>query len=271
MGYEFLEYERLDRVGRITLNRPEKLNALSAELQAEIVEAAKEAEADPEVHALLLRGRGRAFSAGYDITPTAERNEDRANGTIRTDITRMEETVARWNTLWNLRIPTVAQVHGYCIAGGTDLALHCDMIVVAENAKIGFTPVRAMGAPPTHMWIYSVGPQWAKRMLLTGDLIEGSKACDIGWAVDAVPADQLDDTALALAKRISHIGKDLLTANKYVVNKAMELMGRSLLQQIALEHDAIAHLAPEALEFGRISQEEGLRAALAWRDGPFEE
>ena len=180
MGYEFLEYERLDRVGRITLNRPEKLNALSAGLQAEIVEAAKEAEADPEVHALLLRGRGRAFSAGYDITPTAERNEDRANGTIRTDITRMEETVARWNTLWNLRIPTVAQVHGYCIAGGTDLALHCDMIVVAENAKIGFTPVRAMGAPPTHMWIYSVGPQWAKRMLLTGDLIEGSKACDIG-------------------------------------------------------------------------------------------
>ena len=89
--------------------------------------------------------------------------------------------------------------------------------------------------------------------------------------MDAVPADQLDDTALALAKRISHIGKDLLTANKYVVNKAMELMGRSLLQQIALEHDAIAHLAPEALEFGRISREQGLRAALAWRDGPFEE
>jgi len=183
----------------------------------------------------------------------------------------MEEVVARWNKLWNLRIPTIAQVHGYCIAGGTDLALHCDMIVVAEDAKIGFTPVRAMGTPPTHMWIYSVGPQWAKRMLLTGDLIEGQKACDIGWAVESVPAEELDDAAMALATRVSHIGTDLLTANKYIVNKAMELMGRTLLQQIALEHDAIAHLAPEALEFNKISKEEGLRAALSWRDGPFEE
>lgn len=271
MSYEFLEFERIGRVGRITLDRPEKLNALSPGLQAEIVEAAKEAEADPDVHALLIRGRGRAFSAGYDITPTQERGAERAERTIRSDINRMEDMVARWNTLWNLRIPTIAQVHGYCVAGGTDLALHCDMIVVAEDAKIGFTPVRAMGTPPTHMWIYSVGPQWAKRMLLTGDLIDGAKACQIGWAVDAVPAKELDDTGLKLATRMSHIGKDLLTANKYIVNKAVELMGRTLLQQIALEHDAMAHLAPEALEFSRISQEQGLRAALDWRDGPFNE
>jgi len=270
MSYDFLEYERVGRVARITLDRPEKLNALSVELQTEIVAAAKQAEADPDIHALLLRGRGRAFCAGYDITPTAARGEDRQQRTIRTDISRMEEMVARWNQVWNLRIPTVAQVHGYCVAGGTDLALHCDMVVVAEDAKIGFTPVRAMGTPPTHMWIYSVGPQWAKRMLLTGDLIDGAKACEIGWAVDAVPADALDDTALELATRMSHIGKDLLTANKYIVNKAVELMGRSLLQQIALEHDAIAHQAPEALEFNRISQEQGLHEALAWRDGPFE-
>ena len=271
MSYEFLEFERVGRVGRITLDRPEKLNALSIGLQTEIVTAAKEAEADPEVHALLIRGRGRAFSAGYDITPTDERGAERAERTIRSDINRMEDMVGRWNTLWNLRIPTIAQVHGYCVAGGTDLALHCDMIVVAEDAKIGFTPVRAMGTPPTHMWIYSVGPQWAKRMLLTGDLIDGDKACQIGWAVDAVPAKELDDVALKLATRMSHIGKDLLTANKYIVNKAVELMGRTLLQQIALEHDAIAHLAPEALEFSRISQEQGLRAALDWRDGPFNE
>ena len=267
MSYEFLEYEKLDRVARITLDRPEKLNALSPDLQEEIVAAAKEAEGDPDVHALILRGRGRSFCAGYDITPTSTRSEQRAT---RTDISGMEDMVARWNKLYNLRIPTIAQVHGYCVAGGTDLALHCDMIVVAEDAKIGFTPVRAMGTPPTHMWIYSVGPQWAKRMLLTGDLISGRKACDIGWAIDAVPVDELDDAVMALATRIGHIGKDLLTANKYIVNKAMELMGRTLLQQIALEHDAVAHLAPEALEFNRMSQEEGLKAALAWRDGPFE-
>ena len=270
MSYEFLEYEQISRVARITLDRPEKLNALSAGLQDEIVAAAKTAEADRDIHAVLIRGRGRAFSAGYDITPTVERGEQAATRTIRTDINRMEDMVAHWNAIYNLRIPTIAQVHGYCVAGGTDLALHCDMIVVAEDSKIGFTPVRAMGTPPTHMWIYSVGPQWAKRMLLTGDLISGSKAADIGWAIEAVPNDALDDTALGLATRMSHIGKDLLTANKYIVNKAMELMGRTLLQQIALEHDAIAHLAPEALEFGRMSQEEGLKAALSWRDGPFE-
>ncbi|MEE9148682.1 MAG: crotonase/enoyl-CoA hydratase family protein [Candidatus Tectomicrobia bacterium] len=269
MSYESLIYEDIDHVARITLNRPEKLNALSVGLQIELIQAAKQAEADPSIHAVIIRGAGRAFCAGYDITPTPERAELQAGRTIRNDISRMEETVGRWHTLWNLRIPTVAQVHGYCLAGGTDLALHCDMIIAAEDARIGFTPVRAMGAPPTHMWIYSVGPQWAKRLLLTGDLIAGSQAKEIGWAIDAVPAAELDDTVLKLATRISHIGKDLLTANKYIVNKGIELMGRTLLQQIALEHDAIAHLAPEALEFNRIAQEQGLKAALEWRDGPF--
>ena len=269
MRYDSLIYETIDRVARITLNRPEKLNALSIGLQQEIVQAAKAAEADPGIHAVIIRGAGRAFSAGYDITPTQERGAQQAARTIRSDISRMEDMVERWNTLWKLRIPTIAQVHGYCVAGGTDLALHCDMIVVADDARIGFTPVRAMGAPPTHMWLYSVGPQWAKRLLLTGDLIEGRKAYEIGWAVELAAAADLDDAALKLATRISHIGKDLLTANKYIVNKGVELMGRTLLQQIAVEHDAIAHLAPEALEFNRIAQEQGLKAALEWRDGPF--
>jgi enoyl-CoA hydratase len=271
MHYEYLLYEEIGRVARLTLNRPEKLNALSVALHTEILQAAKQAEADPAIHAVIIRGAGRAFCAGYDITPTAERVTQQAARTIRSDISRMEETVGRWHTLWNLRIPTIAQVHGYCVAGGTDLALHCDMIVVAEDARIGFPAVRAMGAPPTHMWLYSVGPQWAKRMLLTGDLMSGKTAREVGWAIEAVPATELDATTLHLATRMSHIGKDLLTANKQIVNKGLELMGRSLLQQIALEHDAIAHLAPEALEFNRIAQEQGLRAALEWRDGPFRE
>jgi enoyl-CoA hydratase/carnithine racemase len=268
-SYTWLLYEEIGRVARLTLNRPEKLNALSVDLHTELLQAAKQAEADPRIHAVVIRGAGRAFCAGYDITPTAERQATQETRTIRSDISRLEETVGRWQTLWNLRIPTIAQVHGYCVAGGTDLALHCDMIVVAEDARIGFTPVRAMGTPPTHMWLYSIGPQWAKRLLLTGDLIDGKTALAIGWAIEAVPAATLDDAALKLATRISHIGKDLLTANKYIVNKGLELMGRSLLQQIALEHDAMAHLAPEALAFNRIAQEQGLKAALEWRDGPF--
>lgn len=267
--YEYLLYENLGRVARITLNRPEKLNALSVALHTELLQAAKQAEADPNTHVVVIRGAGRAFCAGYDITPTPERSAVQAQRTIRDDISRMEDTVGRWHKLWNLRIPTIAQVHGYCVAGGTDLALHCDMILVADDARIGFTPVRAMGTPPTHMWLYSVGPQWAKRLLLTGDLIDGTTARNIGWAIDAVPAAALDEVTLQLATRVSHIGKDLLTANKHVVNKGLELMGRSLLQQLALEHDAVAHLAPEALEFNRIAQEQGLKAALAWRDGPF--
>ena len=268
-SYTCLLYEEIGRVARLTLNRPEKLNALSVDLHTELLQAAKQAETDPRIHAIVIRGAGRAFCAGDDITPTPARQTTHTARTIRSDISRMEETVGRWHMLWNLRIPTIAQVHGYCVAGGTDLALHCDMIVVAEDARIGFTPVRAMGTPPTHMWLYSIGPQWAKRLLLTGDLIDGKMARDIGWAIEAVPAATLDDTALKLATRISHIGKDLLTANKYIVNKGLELMGRSLLQQIALEHDAMAHLAPEALEFNRIAQEQGLKAALEWRDGPF--
>ena len=269
MSYEYLVYETLDRVARITLNRPEKLNALSVALHTELLQAATQAEADPHIHAVIIRGAGRAFCAGYDITPTPDRAAAQATRTIRSDISRMQETVGRWNILWNLRIPTIAQVHGYCVAGGTDLALHCDMVLVADDARIGFPAVRAMGAPPTHMWIYSVGPQWAKRMLLTGDLIDGKQAREIGWALEAVPAADLEATALRLATRISHIGKDLLTANKQIVNKGIELMGRTLLQQIALEHDAMAHLAPEALEFNRMAQEQGLKAALEWRDGPF--
>lgn len=269
MSYTNLLYETIGRAARITLNRPEKLNALSVALQMEILQAAKEAEADSAIHALIIRGAGRAFSAGYDITPTTERGQAQTTRTIRRDMTRMEETVGRWNALWNLRIPTIAQVHGYCVAGGTDMALHCDMVVVAEEARIGFPAVRAMGTPPTHMWLYSVGPQWAKRLLLTGDLIDGKTAKAIGWAIEAVPAAELDDAVLRLATRIGHIGKDLLTANKQIVNKGLELMGRSLLQQIALEHDAVAHLAPEALEFNRLAQAQGLKAALEWRDGPF--
>jgi enoyl-CoA hydratase len=269
VSYSYLLYEEIGRVARLTLNRPEKLNALSVALHTELLHAAKQAEADPNMHALIIRGAGRAFCAGYDITPTAERTAVQDRRTIRSDISRMEETVGRWNVLWNLRIPTIAQVHGYCVAGGTDMALHCDMVVVAEDARIGFPAVRAMGTPPTHMWLYSVGPQWAKRLLLTGDLISGSTARDIGWAIEAVPAAELDAAALNLATRMSHIGKDLLTANKQIVNKGVELMGRTLLQQIALEHDAMAHLAPEALEFNRIAQEQGLKAALAWRDDPF--
>ena len=203
-SYTCLLYEEIGRVARLTLNQPEKVERFKRRLSTELLQAAKQAEADPRIHAVVIRGAG-VRSVPAMTSPQRQSGGPQATRTIRGDISRMEETVGRWQMLWNLRIPTIAQVHGYCVAGGR-ISLHCDMIVVAEDARIGFTPVRAMGTPPTHMWLYSVGPQWAKRLLLTGDLIDGKMARDIGWAIAAVLAATLDDTASSWP-RISHIGR----------------------------------------------------------------
>jgi enoyl-CoA hydratase len=252
----------------LTLNRPEKLNALSPALLDDLFAALRAAEDDEQVGAVIIKGAGRAFCTGYDITPGPDRQSPSERG-IRDDISAMERNQGRWSILWNLNKPTIAQVHGYCVAGGTDLAQHCDMIVAAEDAQFGFPAVRSMGAPPTHMWTYNVGPQWAKYMLLTGDLIDGATAARIGLALKAVPADALEQEARDIAGRMAMIAPDLLAANKSICNKAIEAMGRSLIQQLAIETDAIAHRSPAAAEFSRMAREQGLKAALAWRDDKF--
>ena len=267
MAYETVLTESRDRVRYVTLNRPEKRNALSEQLQADLIDALEDAEQDPEVGCIVIRGAGPAFCAGFDITPQGR--TPGAAMSIRTDINRMRSTTQRMARIWNLSKPVIAQVHGYCVAGGTDLAMHCDMIVAAEDAQIGFPPVRAQGSPPTHMWTYMVGPQWAKRMLLTGDFIDGATAERIGLVLSAVPAERLADEVHDLASRVALIPNDLLAANKSIVNKAIELMGRTMLQEAAREVDAIAHRADAAAEFSRIGRDEGLKAALEWRDGKF--
>ena len=267
MTYQTILTETRDRVRYVTLNRPEKRNALSLELQNELVDALEAAEQDPEAGCIVIRGAGPAFCAGFDITPRGRTPGGEIS--IRDDINNLRGTTRRLGRIWELSKPVIAQVHGYCVAGGTDLAMHCDMIVAAEDAQIGFPPVRAQGAPPTHMWTYMVGPQWAKRMLLTGDFIDGATAERIGLVLSAVPAEELADEVHTLASRVAMIPSDLLAANKGIVNKAIELMGRTMLQQAAAETDAIAHRADAAREFSRIGREEGLRAALSWRDDRF--
>ena len=275
MAYDFIQYEAADGVGRITLDRPEKLNALSQQLQDELIDCALSADDDPDVRVLTLRANGRAFSAGYDITPAVHstpEDEERARErreNIRWDMHRMKQTPARWATLLNLSKPIIVGVHGYCIAGGTDLAMHCDIVIAADDAQIGFPPVRSMGTPPTHMWTYMVGPQWAKWFLLTGESVSGRRAEEIGFVWKSVPRDQLEETVEDLARTMARIPWELLAANKSIVNKAMELMGRDTLQRLAAETDAIAHQAPIVKEFARRSKAEGLKAALEWRDGPF--
>ena len=273
MSYQFIEYEASNGIGRVRLNRPEKLNALSRELQDELVDCLERADDDPEVRVMTLRGNGRAFCAGYDITPPttpeaqAAAQEQRDN--IRADIHRMKRTPNTMNSILNLSKPVIVGVHGYCIAGGTDLAMHCDIIIAADDAQIGFPPVRSMGTPPTHMWTYMVGPQWAKWFLLTGESVSGTRAEELGLVWKSVPGEGLDAAVEDLARTMARIPWELLAANKSIVNKAMDLMGRSTLQHIAAETDAIAHQAPIVKEFSRMAREEGLKAALEWRDGPF--
>jgi enoyl-CoA hydratase len=276
-----IRYEVERGRARITLNRPEKLNALSFELQTELHQALREADNDSNVHAIIIRGAGRAFSAGYDLTPLANRRaQDARDGEAYTAVYRggssfdddawqLERAQQLRMVIFDMHKPVVAQVHGYCLAGGTDLALLCDMIIAAEDAVIGFPPVRAMGAPPAHMWVYHVGPQWAKRLLLTGDQVSGADAAEIGLVLKAVPADMLEAEVEGLVDRMAMIHPDLLSANKRAVNLALELMGARTIQRIAAENDARAHLAPPVREFGKRAMEEGLKAALSWRDDKF--
>ncbi len=273
MSYEFIEYQASEGVARVALNRPRKLNALSRELQDELVSSLQRADDDPDVRVITLRGNGRAFCAGYDITPPdtseARANAQAARDNIRVDIHRMKRTPTTMNAILNLSKPVIVGVHGYCIAGGTDLAMHCDIIIAADDAQIGFPPVRSMGAPPTHMWTYMVGPQWAKWFLLTGESVSGKRAEEIGLVWKSVPSEGLDAAVDDLARTMARIPWELLAANKSIVNRAMELMGRTTLQYLAAETDAIAHQAPIVKEFARMAQRDGLKAALEWRDNPF--
>jgi enoyl-CoA hydratase len=254
-------YHKLNNVVRISLNRPEKRNALNVALQDELVEAMSAAEADRDVRTVILKGEGKAFCSGYDISPSAWSDYE-GQLTMRDDIQNLRRVVSRFAKIWELSKPVIAQVHGYCLAGGTDLALHCDMVIAAEDAIIGYPPVRAMGSPPTHMWTYLVGPQWAKYMLLSGDTIDGKTAERIGLILRAVPAEKLEEEVMELAEKMANTPWDLLAVNKSIVNKAVELMGRSLLQQMAAESDAIAHQAPIVGEFFKMSAEKGLKAAI---------
>jgi enoyl-CoA hydratase len=271
MTYETILYELADGIARITLNRPEKLNAISWQMQQELQAALWEADRDPAVHVATLQGAGRSFSAGYDIEPPRGDGMTHAAGhhTMERDIWGLEQATQMRMTIWEMHKPVIAGVHGHCLAGGTDVAFLCDVVIAAEDAKIGYPPVRALGSPVNHMWTYLVGPQWAKRLLLTGDTISGAEAERIGLVLKAVPAERLDDEVRDLAARMALIDVDLLAAQKRTVNLALELMGARTMQRLATERDAIARQAPVVTQFYTMAKEKGLKAALEWRDAKF--
>ena len=270
MPYETILYEVDAGKARITLNRPEKLNAISWKMHQELKHALLQVDRDPAVHVAIIRGAGRAFSAGYDISPPPGDLTHAATGhSLERDMWMMEQSLEMRMPIFDMHKPVIAQVHGYCLAGGTDIALLCDIVIAAQDASIGYPPVRALGSPVNHMWTYLAGPQWAKRLLLTGDTITGKEAAQIGLVLKAVPAADLEREVEGLAGRIALIDVDLLAAQKRIVNTALELMGARTIQRMAAERDCIARQAPVVTEFYTMAKEKGLKAALEWRDAKF--
>jgi enoyl-CoA hydratase len=261
--------ERIGPVRRLTLNRGAQHNPLTARCIGELVAGVADAESDPDTRVVIIRGSGRSFSSGYGVLPDDAQPGPVGGGGIGNDVTAMLDLGSSWSKVWQCAIPVIAQVHGNCLAGGTDLALHCDLVVAADDARIGFPPVRSMGVPPTNMWLYHLGPQWTKRLLFTGDTVSGKEAATIGLVLTAVPASELDDAVLALAERMALVGRELLMANKRVINEGVELMGRSQLQRFAALNDAVAHRSPEARKFTARAAEVGLKQATRERDAPF--
>ncbi|HZR81839.1 MAG TPA: crotonase/enoyl-CoA hydratase family protein [Candidatus Binatia bacterium] len=286
-AYEHILYDVERGRARITLNHPEKHNALSYDLLGELNQAVWDADDDRDVHAVVIRGAGPSFCAGYDLKGAGRREErsgaagaegaaggerkrhGRGHQTFDDDAWHLERAQRLRMALFDMHKPVIAQVHGYCLAGGTDLALLSDMVIAAEDATIGFPPARDLGALPNNMWLYNVGPQWAKRLTLTGDTITGAEAAHIGLVMKAVPAKLLEAEVEGLLDRLALIDPDLLAANKRIINLGLELMGARTLQRLAAENDARAHLAPSFRAFGKTVQEKGLKAALRERDEKF--
>ena len=279
-GFESITYEKERGRARITLNRPDKLNALTLSLLTELNEALWEADNDRDVHCVIVKGAGRAFSAGYDLAGGGSRvpvsriedrdaNRYRGGASLDDDAWQMERSQRLRMALFDMHKPSIAQVHGYCLAGGTDVALLCDMVIAAEDATIGFPAGRSMGALPNNMWLYNVGPQWAKRLTMTGDSITGAEAQQLGLVMKAVPAADLAAEVEGLADRLALVDPDVLTVNKRIINLGLELMGARTLQRLAVENDMRGHNAAAAKAFFKSAAEEGLKKALGDRDGPF--
>jgi enoyl-CoA hydratase len=279
---EFVTLVVEDGVARITLNRPDKRNALMPELLGELRDALYEADDLTSVGVIILQGAGKDFCAGYDLAgaysgipqdelgfdPAAYRNR---TGSFDNDCWTLERNQELSTAMFRLHKPVIARIHGNCLAGGTDLAMMCDILIAADDSRIGFPATRANGSPPNNMWVYHVGPQWAKRILLTGDTVSGTLAARIGLVLDAVPADRLDAEVDALARRMTLIDPDLLSSQKRIVNLAMELSGAMTLQRLAAEMDARAHLSdgPRRAAFKADMAEHGLKDALKRRDALF--
>jgi enoyl-CoA hydratase/carnithine racemase len=266
-------YEVHDRVAHLTLNRPERGNGITRELVLELERSVERADLDPDVHVLLLSGAGKGFCGGYDLVQYAE-------GTIPNhdpsepwdpmlDYQFMSRNVRAFMSLFHCTKPVVCKVHGFCVAGGTDMALCSDLLVIASDAKIGYPPARVWGSPTTSMWAYRLGPARAKRLLFTGDCLDGETAAEWGLATEAAAPDALDERTTELVRRIARLPINQLQMMKLLVNQSMYSQGLHATQLIGTVFDGIARHTPEGYAFQALAMSGGFRAAVRERDEPF--
>lgn len=264
--------ERDEGVATLTLNRPERLNAITPELATDLRTALDDAIGDDDVRVVRLRGAGRAFCAGYDIGWGSEsmvQAEGDKPWDPMADLRGMNRFVQdTYMALWRSPKPVICQVHGFCVGGGTDFALCSDLIVCAEDCRIGYPPARVWGSPTTAMWTYRLGLERSKRLLLTGDALDGRTAADWGLASEAVPAAELDAAGMALARRVARLPANQLHMMKLLVNQVIEQMGLANTQLIGTLLDGAARHTPEGVDFTRRAMED-VRGAVADRDAPF--
>jgi enoyl-CoA hydratase len=253
-------------VRRLTLNRPEKRNPLSNELRGKIFAALYEAENDSDVRVIVIRGAGSCFSAGYDLSKDS--TKDIPWHLSKFDGNWAQHVIKGWFEMWDLAKPIIAQVHGYCLAGGTELASACDLVYVAEDAQIGYPPVRLMSSPDMVWQPWLLGMRRAMEAMLTGDAMSGTEAVQAGFANRAFPADKLDQEVLAIAERVAKVPSDIQFVNKRVVHRSMEIMGIRTAIRTNTDLYGLARHQPSSKEyFAKVR--ENLNKALKERDQAF--
>ena len=283
MDYRSIAYATEGRVATITLNRPHRMNAIDGAMPREIAEAVRVANADDEIHVIVLTGAGDGFCGGYDLveyarTPGARPGSQlggEANGgngkpplpwDPMADFYGMHRNTQDFMSLWRSYKPTIAKVNGPAVAGGSDIALCCDLVIMADEARIGYPPARVWGCPTTAMWVYRLGAEKAKRMLFTGDLIHGPEAVKLGLVLESVPRAELDARVEAIAQRMAGVPRNQLMMQKLMINQAYENMGMASTQMTATLFDGITRHSPEGVWFKQRAEEAGFKQAIKERD-----
>jgi enoyl-CoA hydratase len=268
---ETVRYETEGQIATLTLNRPERYNAIDDDMPGELREAVGRADEDSSIHAIVLTGAGEAFCSGYDLKRYAEQPRPTPGSQEMPwdpmeDYRLMKQNTEDFMSLWHSHTPVVCKVNGPAVAGGSDIALCADLVLVDEEAPIGYPPARVWGCPTTMMWVYRLGPAGAKRMLFTGDLVSGAEAAEMGLVWEAVPGDELDERVDDLARRIAGVPTNQLMMQKLAINQAIENMGLEQTQMFATLFDGMARHTPEGVAFKERCEEVGFKQAVAERD-----